>query len=67
MEVCVVDVKRGNKPLFIKVRDKNGQKFEQFFIRSGNSSPPIEPPSEILSDFIIYQRTFFIVNVDLST
>jgi uncharacterized protein with ParB-like and HNH nuclease domain len=46
-EVCVIDVKRGNEPIFVKMQDKNGQKVEKFFVRSGNSSPPIESPSEI--------------------
>ncbi len=47
MEICVVDVECGSEPLFITLPDKNGQKVEKFFVRSGNSSPPIESPSEI--------------------
>ena len=46
-EVCVVDVKRGTKALFLISKDKQGAKVEKFFVRSGNSSPPITNPSEI--------------------
>ncbi len=46
-DICVVDVKRGIKPLFVVMIDKNGIKTEKFFVRSGNASPPIENMSEI--------------------
>ena len=46
-EVCVIDVNRGTFPLFLKTQDKHGKQLEKFFIRSGNSSPPITNPSEI--------------------
>ncbi len=50
-EICIVDINRGTKPLFVEMKDKGGQKAEKFFVRSGNSSPPISNPSEI-SEFI---------------
>jgi uncharacterized protein with ParB-like and HNH nuclease domain len=48
MEICVVDVKPGLKPVYTKVSDKNGQKMDKFYIRSGNSSPEL-PITEITS------------------
>jgi hypothetical protein len=50
-EICIVDIKRGTKPLFVEMKDRDGRKSEKFFVRSGNSSPPISNPSEI-SEFI---------------
>ena len=50
-EICVVDVDRGTKPLFVEMKDKDGSKVEKFFVRSGNSSPPMSSLSEI-SKFI---------------
>lgn len=46
-DVCVVDVTRGTRPLFVKTPDKHGAKQERFFVRSGNLSSPIENASEI--------------------
>jgi hypothetical protein len=48
MEICVVDVKPGLKPVYTKVSDKNGQKMDKFYVRSGNSSPEL-PITEITS------------------
>lgn len=45
--ICTVDVSKGATPLFVQVTDKNGAKSEKFFVRSGNSSEPINNPSEI--------------------
>lgn len=50
-EICIVEVKRGEKPLFTTVSDKNGQKSEKFYVRSGNSSREVSKPSEI-TDYI---------------
>ncbi len=50
-EICVVDVNRGTKPLFVDMKGKDGGKVQKFFVRSGNSSPPISSPSEI-AEFI---------------
>lgn len=38
LEVCKVTIQKANKPLYLEVSDKNGQKVEKFYIRSGNSS-----------------------------
>lgn len=46
-EVCSLVVAKGTSPLFIKSVDKNGIKGEEFFVRSGNSSEPLNSPSEI--------------------
>jgi len=46
-DICIVDVTRGTKPLFVKIPDKHGTKQERFFVRSGNLSSPIENASEI--------------------
>lgn len=45
-EICLVEIKPGNIPLFTEVFDKYGIKSEKFYIRSGNSSPEL-PPREI--------------------
>jgi hypothetical protein len=37
-EVCQIDVKRANRPIFLKLADKGGQLREFFYVRSGNSS-----------------------------
>jgi hypothetical protein len=47
LDICTVNVKRGTKPLFVKVADKTGAKTERFFVRSGNLSSPIDQASEI--------------------
>ncbi len=48
VEICVVEIKQGLKPLYTKVTDKNGQKLDKFYVRSGNSSPEM-PLTEITS------------------
>ena len=45
-EICVVEIKPWNKPLYTTMIDKNGVKAEKFYLRSGNSSPEL-PTSEI--------------------
>jgi len=47
-EICVVDIKPGLKPQYTKVSDKNGQKTDKFYVRSGNSSPEL-PITEVVS------------------
>ena len=47
MEVCEVEVLRGEKRLYLEVKDKNGQKDEKFYVRRGNASVEIERKSEI--------------------
>ena len=48
-EVCVVDIKKGDKPIYTKMTDKHGQKSEKFYVRSGNSSQEIASLAEITS------------------
>jgi len=44
-EICVVEIQRGHKPQYTKLKDKYGIEQEHFYLRSGNSSPAL-PPSE---------------------
>ncbi|HRP36763.1 MAG TPA: hypothetical protein PLS50_03055, partial [Candidatus Dojkabacteria bacterium] len=46
-EICRIDVEAGKEPVFLEVMDKHGRKFERFYIRSGNTSQPLEKGSEI--------------------
>lgn len=53
-DVCVVDVEKWERPLYLDVIDKNGQKIKKFYIRSGNSSQEMgidEASSYIKSNF----------------
>lgn len=46
-EICVLDVDRGTAPIFLNTRNRHGAHLEKFYVRSGNSSPQIDSPSEI--------------------
>ena len=50
-DVCEVEVSRGEKPIYLEVKDKNGLKDEKFYVRRGNASVEIDKKSEI-SDYI---------------
>ena len=41
-DICVIDIGTGNKPLYLEVTDKSGQKNKKFYVRSGNSSPEFD-------------------------
>lgn len=41
-EICLVDIKSGEKPQFIEVKDRNGLKHKKFYVRSGNSSQELD-------------------------
>ncbi|MCK4663579.1 MAG: DUF262 domain-containing protein [Bacteroidales bacterium] len=41
-EICVIEIKAGKVPLYTTMTDKFGIKSEKFYVRSGNSSPPME-------------------------
>lgn len=41
-EICQIDIKRGEKPVYIEVKDKDGRKTEKFYVRSGNSSQDLK-------------------------
>ncbi len=49
VEICQIDIKKGIKPIFTNVQDKNGQTTEKFYIRSGNSSQELAGFSEVNS------------------
>jgi len=50
-EICEIEVVKGDKPLYLEVKDKNGLKDEKFYVRRGNASVEIDRKSEI-SDYI---------------
>ena len=57
VEICVVEIVQGKKPLFLEVTDSHGMKNEKFYLRSGNSSPELpvrEIPSYVRSRFENY-------------
>lgn len=37
-EICIINIFKGNKPLYLEIADNNGQKTEKFYVRSGNTS-----------------------------
>ena len=37
-EICMIEIRSGNKPLYTEITDKNGSKPKKFFVRRGNSS-----------------------------
>ena len=50
-EICLIQIKSGNKPLYTTIKDSSGVKSKKFFVRSGNSSQevPIHEIHEYLS------------------
>jgi uncharacterized protein with ParB-like and HNH nuclease domain len=53
-EVCVVEIKPGNTPLYTVVADKHGNKSDKLYVRNGNSSlevPLIEIASYVSNRF----------------
>lgn len=42
VEICVVDIKQGLRPIYTEVTDKTGGKSRKFYVRSGNSSQEID-------------------------
>jgi predicted HTH transcriptional regulator len=41
-EICEIDIKASNKPLYLEVADKNGAVQKKFYIRSGNTSQELD-------------------------
>lgn len=41
-EICIVEIKPGNRPVYTEVADKNGSKSMKFYVRSGNSSQEMD-------------------------
>jgi uncharacterized protein with ParB-like and HNH nuclease domain len=37
-EVCEIEISQANEPMVVKLKDKNNQTIEKFYVRSGNSS-----------------------------
>jgi predicted HTH transcriptional regulator len=42
-EICQIDISPSDQPVFIETTDKNGQRVERFYVRSGNSSRDFSP------------------------
>jgi len=49
-EICLIDIEKWNKPLYVETTDKNGQKSKKFYVRTGNSSQ--ELGLDEISDYI---------------
>ncbi|MFL5740573.1 MAG: DUF262 domain-containing protein [Flavisolibacter sp.] len=42
LEICEIDIKAGNKPIYLDTTDKNGQSIKKFYVRSGNTSQELD-------------------------
>lgn len=49
LEVCMIEIQKGDEPLYTTLTDKNGSKVEKFFVRSGNTSQELIKPSRIMN------------------
>ncbi|MCF8365685.1 MAG: response regulator [Bacteroidales bacterium] len=49
LEVCMIEIQKGDEPLYTTITDKNGTKVEKFFVRSGNTSQELVKPSRIMN------------------
>jgi len=49
-EICRIDIKRGEGPLFVETMDKHGVRTKRFYVRSGNASDemPIDEATEYI-------------------
>ncbi|MEA1896293.1 MAG: ATP-binding protein, partial [Bacteroidota bacterium] len=45
--VCTIEIEKSSEPVYLAVTDKNGNKAEKFYVRSGNSSQEIKSLKEI--------------------
>ncbi len=45
--ICTIEIEKSSDPVYLTVTDKNGNKAEKFYIRSGNSSQEIKSLKEI--------------------
>jgi hypothetical protein len=50
-EICMIEIKKGDEPLYSTVTDKTGAQVEKFYVRTGNLSQEIVKPSRIM-DYI---------------
>ena len=48
-EVCMIEIQKGDEPLYTTVTNKGGAKVEKFFVRSGNTSQELVKPSRIMN------------------
>ena len=46
-EISTIQILKGSEPVYITTTDKNGNKTERFYVRSGNSSQEIQSLKEI--------------------
>ncbi len=46
-QICVIQVEKGQEPVYVTLVDKSGKKSEKFYVRSGNSSQEIKSLSEL--------------------
>ena len=46
-EICAITIRKGEEPVYMTTVDKNGNKTERFYVRSGNSSQEIQYLREI--------------------
>ncbi|RLD86771.1 MAG: hypothetical protein DRJ09_11470 [Bacteroidetes bacterium] len=46
-QICVIQITKAKKPIYIKVKNKQGQVVEKFYVRSGNSSQEITSLKEM--------------------
>jgi len=46
-EICAITIMKGKEPVYMTTVDKNGNKTERFYVRSGNSSQEIQSLREI--------------------
>ncbi len=50
-EICMIEIKKGDEPLYTTVTDKTGAQVEKFYVRTGNLSQEVVKPSRIM-DYI---------------
>jgi len=49
-EICQIEIAQAQRPVIVKVADKNGQQIEKFYVRSGNAS--VEMPLSEMHGYI---------------
>ena len=42
IEICMVEITPSNQPIYLEVRDRNGNKSKKFYVRSGNRTQELE-------------------------
>ena len=54
LDVCQVDIAPSKEPIILATQDKNGQKVEKFYVRSGNASQELS-----MAEFSTYAKDHF--------